>query len=143
MKRSKQPAKRLRNFTFCTLILDFSMAWKALFITIGLGVLLIAGCGEKEPPSVKQSRVIAAENIELKKQLDRSNARIENLKEQYDKELDKQHKLLKKCKQERDQWKAKSQQNVRDQVKDVLDTVMAENTRLREENAILKSQIKN
>ncbi|TKJ39429.1 MAG: hypothetical protein CEE38_01440 [Planctomycetes bacterium B3_Pla] len=118
-------------------------AWKALFITIGLGVLLIAGCGEKEPPSVKQSRVIAAENIELKKQLNRSNARIENLKEQYDKELDKKHKLLVKCKQERDQWKAKSQQNVRDQVKDVLDTVMAENTRLREENAILKSQIKN
>ena len=119
------------------------MAWKALFITIGLGVLLIAGCGEKEPPSVKQSRVIAAENIELKKQLDRSNARIENLKEQYDKELDKQQKLLKKCKQERDQWKAKSQQNVRDQVKDVLDTVMAENAKLHEENAILKAQIKN
>ena len=118
-------------------------AWKALVITIGFTVLLIAGCGEKEPPSVKQSRAIAAENIELQKQLDRSNARIENLKEQYDKELDKQQKLLEKYKQERDQWKAKSQQNVRDQVKDVLDTVMAENTKLREENAKLKAQIKN
>ena len=115
--------------------------WKALVITICLGVLLIAGCGENEPPRVKKSRAIAAENIELQKQLDRSNARIQNLKEQYDKELDKQQKLLEKCKQERDQWKAKSQQNVRDQVKDVLDTVMAENTRLREENAKLKAQI--
>jgi len=118
-------------------------ARKALVAAIGFAVVLVAGCGEKEAPSVRQSRAIAAENIELQKQLDRSNARIENLKEQYDKELDKQQKLLKKCKQERDQWKAKSQQNVRDQVKNVLDTVMAENTRLREENTKLKAQIKN
>ncbi len=118
-------------------------ARKVLVIAVGFAIASIAGCGEKEAPSVRQSRAIAAENMELQKQLDRSNARIENLKEQYDKELDKQQKLLEKCKQERDQWKAKSQQNVRDQVKDVLDTVMAENTRLREENTKLKAQIKN
>ncbi len=117
------------------------MAWKALVITIGLGVLLIAGCGEKEAPSVKQSRAIAAENIELQKELDRSNARIENIKKQYDKELEKQQKLIEKYRRERDQWKAKSQQNVRDQVKGVLDSVMADNTRLREENAKLKAQL--
>ncbi len=109
-------------------------------MTIGLGVLLIAGCGEKEAPSVRKSRAIAAENIELQKQLDRSNARIENIKKQYDKELDRRQKQLETCRQERDQWKAKSQQNVRDQVKGVLDSVMADNTRLREENAKLKAQ---
>ena len=116
-------------------------AWKSLVISIGFAVVLIAGCGEKEAPSVKQSRAIAAENIELQKQLDRCNARIENLKEQYDKELEKQRKLLEKCQQERDQWKTKSQQNVRDQVKGVLDSVMTDNTRLREENAKLRAQV--
>ncbi|HEC04486.1 MAG TPA: hypothetical protein ENI81_13205 [Phycisphaerales bacterium] len=116
-------------------------ARKPLVILIGLGILFIAGCGEKEPPSVRQSRAIAAENIELEKELDRSNARFENLKRQYDMEIDKQRRLLEKCKAERDQWKAKSQQNVRDQVDDVLDSVMADNARLRTENARLKTQI--
>ncbi|MEA3225811.1 MAG: hypothetical protein U9Q07_07650 [Planctomycetota bacterium] len=115
-------------------------ARKALVIAVGIAVALIVGCGEKEAPSVKQSRAIAAENMELQKELDRSNNRFENLKEQYDKELDKQQKLLEECRQERDQWKAKSQQNVRNQVKGVLDSVMADNTRLREENAKLKAQ---
>ena len=116
-------------------------AWKSLVISIGFAFVLIAGCGEKEAPSVKQSRAIAAENIELQRQLDRSNARIENLKKQYDKESEKREKLLKKCQQELEEWKAKSRQNVRDQVKGVLDSVMADNTRLREENAKLKAQI--
>ena len=116
-------------------------AWKALVVTIGLGVLSIAGCGEKEAPSVRQSRAIAAENIELKKKLDSSNARTEEIKKQYDKALEMQQKLLAKCQKERDDLREKSRQNVRDQVKDVLDSVMAANTRLREENAILKTQV--
>ena len=116
-------------------------AWKSLVISIGLGVLLIAGCGQKEAPSVKQSRAIAAENMELHKQLDRSHARIENLKEQYDQELEKQQKLLEKCQQERDQWKAKSQRNVREQATKIVDPLMQEITRLREENKKLNAQI--
>ena len=116
-------------------------AWKSLVVSIGFAVVLIGGCGETEAPSVRQSRAIAAENIELQKELDRSNARIENIKKQYDKELDKRQNLLEKCQQEREQWKEKSKRNVRDQVKGVADSVMADNTRLREENAMLKAQI--
>ena len=115
--------------------------WKSLAISIGFVVVLIAGCGEKEAPSVRQSRAIAADNIRLKKDLERSNARIENLKEQYDKELERQRDLLKKCQKEREDFRAKSRQNVRDQVKGVVDSVMADNARLREENAKLKTQI--
>jgi len=117
------------------------MAWKSLVISIGFGVLLIAGCGQKEAPSVKQSRAIAAENMELQKQLDRSHARIENLKEQYDEELEKRQKLLEECQQEKDQWKAKSRQSVRDQAESLVDPLMKEITRLRDENARLEAQI--
>ncbi len=116
-------------------------AWKSLVVSIGFVLVLLAGCGEKEAPSVRQSRTIAAENIELKKQLKSTNARAEEIKKQYDKELDKQRKLLKKCQQEREDWREKSRQNVRDQVEGVLDSVMAENKRLREENAILQERI--
>ena len=116
-------------------------ARKALVTAIGLAVVLVAGCGEKEPPSVKKSRAIAAESIELKKQLDRSNTEIERLKARHDKEMKNQQTLLEKCRLEKQTWKEKSQQNVRNQVKDVLDTVMAENTKLREENEKLKAQI--
>ena len=116
-------------------------AWKPLFILIGLGILFIAGCGEKEPPSVKQSRAIAAENIHLEKELDRRDARIENLEEQYKKELDKLRKQLRECERQRDEWKMKSKQNVREQAKSLVDPLMEEITRLREANRELTAQL--
>lgn len=117
-------------------------AWKVLVLAFGTAVMLIVGCGQQEPPSVKKSRAIAAENIELKKQLEHRSKEIEKLKEQHNKEIKKQEKLLAQCLQEKEAWKKKSQQNIRNQVKGVLDAVMEENTKLREENEKLKAQIK-
>jgi hypothetical protein len=117
-------------------------ASKAFVLVIVIAVLLIGGCGgQNEPPSVKKSRAIAAENIELKKQLAQSSKEIEKLEEQHGKEIDKQKKLLAECLQEKDEWQNKSRQNIRSQVKGVLDTVLEENKKLREENARLKAQI--
>jgi len=106
-----------------------------------LFLFLIAGCGEKEAPSVKQSRAIAAENIELDKKLDRQGARIENLENQYEKELDKLRKQLRECERQRDEWKMKSKQNVREQAKSLVDPLMEEITRLREANRELTAQL--
>lgn len=103
--------------------------------------MLVGGCGQKEAPDFKQTRAIAAENIELQKELDRQDARFANLKREYDKELEKQRDLLEKCQKERDEWKTKAKNNVREQVQGVLDSVMADNARLREENAKLKAQL--
>jgi regulator of replication initiation timing len=114
---------------------------KAFVLTLIFAVMLTAGCGPNEPPSVKKSRTIAAENIELRKQLAQSSKEIEKLKEQHGKELDEQKKLLQTCLQEKEAWKNKSQQNIRNQVKGVLDTVLEENAKLREENTKLKAQI--
>jgi len=104
-------------------------------------LLLIVGCAEQKSPDFKQTRAIAAENIELQKELDRQDARFANLKRQYDRELEKQRDLLEKCEEERDEWKTKARNNVREQVEGVLDSVMADNARLREENAKLKEQL--
>ena len=116
-------------------------ARKASALVAGLVVMVIAGCGQQEPPSVKKSRAIAAENMELRRQLERREREIERLKAQHEKETKKQEKLLAQCQQEKDAWKTKAQQNIRSQVGPVLDAVMNEAARLREENTTLKAQI--
>ena len=114
---------------------------KAFVLIVGIAVMMAAGCGPQEPPSVKKSRTIAAENIELRKQLAQSSKEIEKLKEQHGKELDEQKNLLQTCLQEKEAWQNKSRQNIRSQVKGVLDTVLEENKKLREQNNKLKAQI--
>jgi len=117
-------------------------AWKAFIIVISIAVMLTGGCGgQNEPPSVKKSRAIAAENIELRKELDRRSREIEKLKGQHKEEIDEQKQLLAECLKEKDIWQNKSRQNIRSQVKGVLDTVLEENKKLRDENTRLKAQI--
>jgi len=52
-----------------------------------------------------------------------------------------QEKLLAECVQEKESWKQKARQNVRNQVKGVFDAVMEQNVKLREENEKLKAEI--
>jgi regulator of replication initiation timing len=121
---------------------------QAFVLIVVFAVMLTVGCGPQstgllteEPPSVKKSRTIAAENIELRKQLAQSSKEIEKLKDQSGKEIDEQKKLLAECLQDKEALKKKSRQNIRNQVKGVLDTVLEENKKLREENAKLKARI--
>jgi len=116
-------------------------AGKTFVLVVCIAVMLTIGCGPQEQPNVKKTRVIAAENIELRKQLDHRNKEIEMLKQQYEKETKAQKKLLQECLLEKEEWQNKSRQNIRNQVKGVLDTVLEENTKLREENKQLESQI--
>ena len=117
-------------------------AWETFVLVVIVAVMLIGGCGgQNEPPDVKKSKAIAAENIELKKQLAQSGKEIEKLKDQHGKEIDEQKQLLAECLKEKEIWKQKSQQNIRSQVKGVLDTVLEENKKLRDENTRLKAQI--
>jgi len=114
---------------------------KIYILAVCVVVMLIVGCGEQAPPGVKKSRLIAAENMRLKKELGRRSKEIERLKELHNKEINKQEKLLAECVQEKESWKQKARQNVRNQVKGVFDAVMEQNAKLREENEKLKAQI--
>ncbi len=104
-------------------------------------IMLIAGCEEQQLPSAKKSRLIAAENMQLKKELERRSKDIERLKELHDREIEKQEKLLAKCLEEKETWKEKSRQNIRNQVNGVVDAIMEQNAKLRRENEKLKAQI--
>jgi len=104
-------------------------------------LVLMAGCGPKEPPSVKECRAIAAENMTLVKQLERREKEMDLLKEKHSREVERLEKRLADYRKERDEWRERAQQNVRDQAKDVADAVMAENAKLRAENERLNAQI--
>ena len=116
-------------------------ASKMSVLTVCVVVIFIAGCGIDEPPSMKKSRLIAVENMQLKRELEQRNLEIEKLIEQHNKEIKKQEELLAKCVREKDSWKQKARQNVRSQVKGVFDAVMEQNAKLREENEKLKAKI--
>jgi hypothetical protein len=116
-------------------------ARKIFVLAVCIIVMSIAGCGRQELPSVKKSRLIAVENMQLKRELEQRDREIEKLIEQHNKEIKKQEELLAKCVREKDSWKQKAQQNVRNQVKGVFDAVMEQNAKLREENKKLKAEM--
>ncbi len=116
-------------------------ATKILVLAVCVVVMSIAGCGEQEPPSMKKSRLIAVENMQLKRELEQCNREIEKLIELHNRESRKQEKILTECVQEKKSWKQKAQQNVRNQIKGVFDAVMEQNAKLLEENKKLKAQI--
>ena len=107
-------------------------AQKAFLLAVGIVLItLIAGCEEEANlPDTKRSRLIAAENMRLKKDLERR-----------DKEIERQKELLEKCLQEKNTWKEKAQQNIRKQVDSILTAVMEKNVELHKENEGLKAQI--
>ncbi len=114
---------------------------KRFVLVVCVVFVSIVGCGQQEPPSVKKSRLIAVENMQLKRQLEQRNREIEKLKELHNREIKMQEELLAKCVREKESWKQKAQQNLRNQVKGVFDAVMEQNAKLREENEKLKAEI--
>ena len=116
-------------------------ARKIFVLAVCVVVMLIVGCGQQAPPGVKKSRLIAAENMQLKRELEQCNREIEKLIELHNKEIKKQEELLAKCVREKDSWKQKARQNVKNQVKGVFDAVMEQNAKLLEENKKLKAEI--
>jgi len=123
----------------------------------------IAGCGQQNPPDTKMTRLIAAENMQLKKDLQQKekelqlrDREVEKQIEQFKKDLqqkeeemqlyemkiEKQKELFAKCLEEKKVLEEKLQENTRTQVDEILSQVMEENTRLREENEKLKAQTK-
>ena len=114
---------------------------KIFVLTVCVVVMSIAGCGQQEPPSMKKSRLIAVENMQLKRQLEQRGREIEKLKQMHNREIKEREELLAKCVREKDRWKQKARQNVKNQVKGVFDAVMEQNAKLLEENKKLKAEI--
>jgi len=54
-------------------------------LTALLGTLVLAGCRESDATQIRKARLVANENIQLKKQLAEKDAQIQDLKKQIEK----------------------------------------------------------
>ena len=110
------------------------MKWfirKEVILAVGIVVIMATtGCEETNLSNIKKHRLIAAENLELKKKLG-----------QCDKELEQQKKLLEEYMQGEKALEGQSQKGIQDVMDSFLKDIAEENAKLHEENEKLKAQI--
>jgi hypothetical protein len=113
----------------------------ALILAVGIcfSAVFIAGCEEGQSlsqgeTSTKRTRLIAVENAQLKKQ-------VQELKIMHSRQMDRQKKLLEKCQTEKKALEELTDQNINEFMGQASEGALEENTRLRMENAELKSEI--
>ena len=119
-----------------------------LLLAIGVVVLFCASCQQspgrlsaEELPGEKKTRLIVAENMQLKQELARREDEIARLKIRHEKEMKQQQEQLTKCLEAKEALEKQLRQNLKEQVESVLNTVVDENAKLREEIKQLKAEI--
>lgn len=110
-------------------------------LVIAAGILFCASCREQQLPGEKKSRLIAAENMQLRQDLARREDEIAKLKTQHEKEMKQQQEQLVKCLEKKAALEKQLKESVKEQVESVLTAVVEENAKLREEIKALKAQI--
>ena len=115
---------------------------KHFIFIVGIFIVLTAGCAPQEPMSVKMSRIVAAENLKLKEDLRQRDWEIQSLKEANQQQVDKLEKTIAEYKEQIRTWQEESRRNVRKQVEDVADNVIARNSILQKEIEALKEENK-
>ncbi len=109
-------------------------------VLVGL-LVWAAGCQENQSPDVRQARLLAAENIQLKKELNRCQARLEALKAEYDRQLERKETQLAATRKLSEDLQDDLRQGIAERVKAVTTRVMDENARLRQEIEALRIEI--
>jgi uncharacterized protein YlxW (UPF0749 family) len=107
------------------------------------GLLLVwgAGCQQNQDPDTRQARLAVAENIQLRKDLARCEARVEALKGEYTKQLERRDAQLAASRQLGDDLKEDLRKGIATRVNAVTTKVMDENARLRKEIETLRAEI--
>ncbi len=115
---------------------------KAVLLAISVAIIILSvGCQEENLPSEKKSRIIAAENMKLKKELEQRDETIERLKKQHEEQIQQQKELLAECLKQKGTLEKQLQQNVKEQIDEVLANVIEENAKLRDQIKKLKAHI--
>src|SRR3974390_3004012 len=108
-----------------------------------MAVFFFTGCQQPQPeaPNQQQARLLAAENADLRKQLEARQAGIKALKEKDTQELRKREQELIKCKVRIDALQQELKTKIDQRVRTLTATVLDENAKLRQEVEQLKAQI--
>ncbi len=115
-----------------TLILVFAIGSMA-----GFG----SGCQHNEAPEAKQARLIAAESMQLKKQLADRDAEIDRLKVRHAQEAEQRQAQLAACQKRIEALQKDLQGGIAQRVESVMVAVMAENAELRKELEALRVEM--
>jgi hypothetical protein len=101
---------------------------------------LLAGC--RQTPVDKQARLIAAENLQLRKDLADRDGQIGKLKADYEEQLQQKDEELAACYKRNQVLENDVQKAVGERVEQVTAAVMAENAKLRKEIETLRAKAK-
>lgn len=106
-------------------------------------IIIISGtsCQEEQLQSERKTRLIADENIQLKRQLVERDEAIERLKRQNAEQIKQKDDLLKNCEQQKKALKEQVIRTIDEQVSSVLAEVLDENAKSRDEINNLKEKI--
>ncbi len=100
-----------------------------------IGCVLLCGCEEANTSDVKMHRLIAAENSQLRAQLQAET-------QKRDKEIKDLKDQLGQCEQEKQVWQDKADKALKEQIDGMIGIVMDEANNLKQENENLKARIK-
>jgi len=115
--------------------------WKGVLLACGALLFGVVGCEEGQVSGDKRSRVIAAENQALKKEIEQCRQQMEQLKQAHQREIQQQQKQLAECRKEREELSKQMKGQIQRQVEDVLEAVLEQNAKLRQENEQLRKRI--
>jgi gas vesicle protein len=104
--------------------------------------VLFAGCQQPETPNERQARLLAAENMQLKKRLQADQARMEALEKENAKRIQRRDEELARSQARTEQLQQDLNRHIDERVRDVTKRVIDENARLRKETEQLQAEIK-
>jgi len=114
---------------------------KGFVLTVGIAMVLIAGCGEQQLPSEKKSRLIAVENAELKREIAQRDLNIESLKSRHTRELKQLEQQLAECRKRIEDCKEDLHGKIEKRIDGVFEDMMEESAKVQAENKMLKAEI--
>ncbi len=111
-----------------------------------VALMAVTGCQDQQSQdpeigNVKKHRLIAAENMDLRRKLAKRDQQIEKLKAEHAEELQAKDELIAQAQERAQRWKEQADKGVEKEVQSVLAVVMAKNAKLQAENAALKAQL--
>jgi uncharacterized lipoprotein YajG len=123
---------------------DDEMTNRTCSILVALAAMAVfAGCQQpaQEAPNQQQARLLAAQNAELREQLELRQAEIKVLQEKYTKELRLRDQELIRCRVRIDALQQEIQKGIDQRVRTITARVLDENAKLRQEIEQLEAQI--
>ncbi|MDI6450409.1 hypothetical protein [Anaerobaca lacustris] len=119
------------------------MEHRMLVVAVVVGLLLGfgSGCGQQTTPEAKQARLIAAESVQLRKQLADCEGEMERLRARHAEEIERRESQLAAGQKRIEALERDFQDGIARQVGSVMAAVMDENARLRREIETLRAEI--